>query len=59
VPAVEVTDHRRRLEVTPRQRQGVSGHGIEAGQPDAGVMLAALGHHIRKDIELRQHGIEP
>src|SRR5579872_2556094 len=56
-PAVQITDHRRRL-VIIRELQCVRGYHVQARQPDSCVVLASLGRHNGEYIELRQHHIE-
>ena len=55
--AVEVADDRRRL-VVAGQRQRVGGDHVEAGQPHAGFVLAALRDDVGEGVELDQRDVE-
>ena len=55
---IEIANDRRRL-VIARQLQRIGGDDIEAAQPHAGLVLAALRDDVGKHVELGQHDIEP
>src|SRR5262249_54449696 len=55
---VQITDHGRGF-VVVRQRQGVRRDDVETRQPDAVLILAALGYDLIEEVELRQNGVEP
>jgi len=55
---IQIADHRRRLIVATREIERVGGRHIQAGQPDPGLVFAALGDDVVKQIELIQHRVE-
>ena len=56
--AIEIADDRWRV-IVAGQRQRIGGDDIEAGQPHARLVLAALRDDVGEHVELGQHGIEP
>ena len=56
--AREIADHLRWLEVRARQPQRVRGEDVKPRQPDTRLTLAALGDHLREEIELGERVIE-
>ena len=56
--AIQVADDRRGLVEAAGEFQRVGGEVVEAGDPDAGLVLAALGEDFREDLEVRDDRVE-